>query len=540
MSAPGRSNNVTGRDASISFSDTDDWEGGFVGSVAITNTTTSALDGWTIEFDLPEAITDIWNATIISHVGNHYVIGNASWDATVAAGGTVSFGFQAAGGDPPLPASYILNGATVSGSPPPPPPPPALSISEASVTKTGSETIAPQLSQPAGTTLAGADATATIINPPANPPPVIAVQNITVNEAPVSASAVASSPASLLPSGFLSTQGNQIVDQQGNAVKIAAVNWFGLESTNFAPQGLWAASYKTMMDQMVQLGFNAIRLPFSDQLFDPDSIPNGIDFSKNPDLPGLTGLQIMDKIVNYAGQIGLKVILDHHRSSAGAGPNADGLWYDSSYSEARWISDWTMLAQHYAGNATVIGADLSNEPHDPATWGDGSATDWAAAATRAGDAIQAVNSNWLIMVEGIQTYQGQSTWWGGNLAGVASHPITLTDPNKLVYSPHDYPASVYPQTWFSAPNYPNNLPSFWNQEWGYIYQQNIAPIFLGEFGTKLQTTSDQQWLTQLVNYLDGNGALTVTAGQQGPSSAYWSWNPNWATPAASCRMTGRR
>jgi endoglucanase len=61
-----------------------------VGSISITNTMTSALNGWTIEFDLPQATTNIWNATIVSHSGNHYVIRNAAWNATVAAGGAVT------------------------------------------------------------------------------------------------------------------------------------------------------------------------------------------------------------------------------------------------------------------------------------------------------------------------------------------------------------------------------------------------------------------------------------------------------------------
>ena len=34
---------------------------------------------------------------------------------------------------------------------------------------------------------------------------------------------------------------------------------------------------------------------------------------------------------------------------------------------------------------------------------------------------------------------------------------------------------------------------------------DLAPVMLGEFGTKLQTTSDQQWLDTLVSYL-GTGA----------------------------------
>jgi endoglucanase len=62
------------------------------------------------------------------------------------------------------------------------------------------------------------------------------------------------------------------------------------------------------------------------------------------------------------------VILDRHRPDSGS---QSELWYTSRYSEARWIADWQMLARRYAGNTTVIGADLHNEPHGPATWGDG-------------------------------------------------------------------------------------------------------------------------------------------------------------------------
>ncbi len=328
---------------------------------------------------------------------------------------------------------------------------------------------------------------------------------------------------SLLPDGFLSTSGNQIVDSSGTPVKITAVNWYGFETDNFTAEGLDVRSYESMMNQMVSLGFNAIRLPFSLQLFDPGSTPTNIDYTLNPDLQGLTGPQIMDKIIDYAGQIGLKVILDDHSSAAGGGPNPNGLWYDSGYTEAQWISTWQSLATQYAGNSTVIGVDLSNEPHATATWGDGNAaTDWQAAATRGGDAVQAVNPNLLILVEGVQNYDGVSGWGGGNLMGVADHPVMLTDADKLVYSPHDYPSSVYPQSWFSASDYPDNLTAVWDQQWGYIYQSDTAPILVGEYGSELQTTSDQQWISQLVPYMN-----TVVGGadDQGISWAYWDWNP---------------
>ena len=30
--------------------------------------------------------------------------------------------------------------------------------------------------------------------------------------------------------------------------------------------------------------------------------------------------------------------------------------------------------------------------------------------------------------------------------------------------------------------------------WGYIYQDNIAPVYLGEFGTNLTDPKDTPWL----------------------------------------------
>jgi endoglucanase len=43
-------------------------------------------------------------------------------------------------------------------------------------------------------------------------------------------------------------------------------------------------------------------------------------------------------------------------------------------------------------------------------------------------------------------------------------------------------------------------------------------VLIGEFGTKLETRSDQQWLDQMVGYLRANGM----------SFGYWSFNPNSA------------
>ena len=154
----------------------------------------------------------------------------------------------------------------------------------------------------------------------------------------------------------------------------------------------------------------------------------------------------------------------------------------------------------------------------------------ALAAQRAGNAILAVNPNWLIIVQGVENTSSGSDWWGGNLSNAGNYPVALNVSGRVVYSPHDYPSSVYPQAWFSDPTYPSNLPSIWDKNWGYLYRQGVAPILLGEFGSRLQTASDQLWANKLLQYiqgdLDGNGVSDVPAGQLGMSWLWWSWNPD--------------
>ncbi len=67
--------------------------------------------------------------------------------------------------------------------------------------------------------------------------------------------------------------------------------------------------------------------------------------------------------------------------------------------------------------------------------------------------------------------------WGGQLEGVRDDPVVLQQANKLVYSPHDYPNSLYPNSRFEGPNFKDNLPNVFREHWGFIYEQGIAPIF---------------------------------------------------------------
>lgn len=312
-------------------------------------------------------------------------------------------------------------------------------------------------------------------------------------------------PSNPLPtdSGAFHTEGARIVDADGNTVRLVGINWFGLETGNYALHGLWTRSMESFLDQIAALGFNSVRVPFSNQLLDATSTPNSIDFNQNPELEGLSGLQILDRLIDAARARELRVVLDRHHPSAN---EPTDLWFDDRYDEQRWIDDWVMLADRYAGDPTVIGFELHDAPSDPATWGDDSANDWRAAAQRAGNAIVAANPDLLIFVSGI----------AGDLSTSATNPVTLNVPNRVVYSAHEFSASVSPQPWFDAPNYPNNLPATWDSRWGYLAQGEVAPVYVSSFGTRLDTNQDRQWLATLVDYLQDRQL----------SLAFWCLNPN--------------
>ncbi len=571
---------------SITFAVDDRWSTGFVGSMSITNTGDRAASGWTVGFDAPFDITNIWNGTLISREGDRYTVSAPDWASRLAPGETVTFGFESAHTGPiGEPDGFTVNGETVVVEDAPP----AISVEDALIidgadgvpvasftvslsapsdetvkvgfateggsailghdylSTAGTLTFAPgetektvlvtpssedldvlslTLAGPVGATIADAHAVATAPagDEPAADGPLAGEPTVSIGDASVLERDVVTVTG---PVGFLSTKGNQIVDEAGTAVKLAGVNWFGLESGRFAPDGLHARNLEDMMDQMGELGFNTIRLPFSQDLFD-GAMPSGINYDLNPELRGLTGLEIMDRVIEYAGEIGLKIILDHHRPAAGAGASENGLWYDANHSEADWIDTWKMLADRYAGDTAVIGADLHNEPH-AATWGGGGATDWAAAAERAGDAIHSVNKDWLIFVEGVANKDG-SYWWGGNLKGVAERPIDLKQDGKVVYSAHDYPNSIYEQPWFSDKDFPDNLTAKFKEFWGYIHEEKIGPVLLGEFGSRLTDPKDIAWFEKITAYLSGDfdadGDRDAGANDPGINWTFWSWNPN--------------
>ena len=55
--------------------------------------------------------------------------------------------------------------------------------------------------------------------------------------------------------GYWHTSGNKILDANNQQVHIAGLNWFGFETGNYVPHGLWSRDYKDVLNQIKALGF---------------------------------------------------------------------------------------------------------------------------------------------------------------------------------------------------------------------------------------------------------------------------------------------
>jgi hypothetical protein len=96
----------------VTYTITNQWDTGFGASITIQNTGTTTVNGWTLAFTFPnnQTVTQLWNATW-TQSGANVTATNLSWNATIAAGASVSFGFNGSrSGTNNKPAAFTLNG----------------------------------------------------------------------------------------------------------------------------------------------------------------------------------------------------------------------------------------------------------------------------------------------------------------------------------------------------------------------------------------------------------------------------------------------
>ena len=100
--------------ADVDFSLVNDWGSGFQGAISITNNTGGNIDSWSLEFDFPNEINNIWDAEIEQNQNGNYVISNAPWNREISAGETLTFGFTGNDSVSVEPQNFELLGSSFS------------------------------------------------------------------------------------------------------------------------------------------------------------------------------------------------------------------------------------------------------------------------------------------------------------------------------------------------------------------------------------------------------------------------------------------
>jgi len=92
------------------------WNTGFTANVTIKNTSSAAINGWTLKFSFPsgQTITQAWSSKA-SQSGSAVTLTNESWNGSLPPGGSTQIGFNGShSGTNTAPSSFTLNGTTCS------------------------------------------------------------------------------------------------------------------------------------------------------------------------------------------------------------------------------------------------------------------------------------------------------------------------------------------------------------------------------------------------------------------------------------------
>lgn len=475
----------------VKYSATNSWENSGVTmyglEFGIENHSGAGIDGWSLELEIEGLVScEGWNGSY-SVSGNTVTVSNADYNGSIAAGQSVSMGCNLG-----VNGSLSVKSAKLNGQ--------ECTVKQGSVSQNNN--------QGGGNGQNGNQGG----------------QNNGQGEVDVS-ELLERSDKAVQGDDWLYTDGRRILDRDGKEVWLTGINWFGYNTGTNTFDGLWNSELVSTVKAIADHGFNLIRVPISAELINqwaageyPKANYNN---AYNPDLNAMNSLEIFDYFLKLAEENGIKVMPDIHSAETNASGHTVNLWYTDRVSVEEYYAALEWMAERYKNNDTIIAYDLKNEPHGKpnegskaAIWNNSrSENNWKYAAEQAAARILAVNPNVLIMVEGTEIYpidianndyvSADSSdyyfnWWGGNLRGVKYFPVDLgKHQDKLVYSPHDYGPSVYAQPWFEGDyTYESLMEDCWYDNWLYIYDDNTAPLLIGEWGGFMREPN-LKWMTYM-------------------------------------------
>lgn len=238
------------------------------------------------------------------------------------------------------------------------------------------------------------------------------------------------------PYGPLSTKGRDIVNSRGEVIIWAGVNW-PMSGETMVPEGLEWASVDEILEDVVSVGFNFLRMGYAIEMVDQIYDRGGLDvplevamiqalgyvngtkvtneiISKNPSWTReTTRFEIWSDIVSAAAEKGVFVHPDVHSGKAQwCCSHIDGTaWFDDvHFNSSNWLRGLSYVADWAKGHPNIVSMSLRNELRE--SW---NVTDlyynWQTLVgnmTAGCDAIHDTNPDLLITWSGMQYDQDLS------------------------------------------------------------------------------------------------------------------------------------
>ncbi|KAL8685216.1 MAG: hypothetical protein Q9224_005909, partial [Gallowayella concinna] len=270
--------------------------------------------------------------------------------------------------------------------------------------------------------------------------------------------------------GPFSTDGRWMVNEAGNKLTLAGVNWPGHGDT-MVPEGLQYASIADTIDKLKSIGMNVIRLTWAVQMVD-EIIDNGGDkdiktafvdvlgqtngtavwqavMKQNPSFsPNITRLQVFDAIAAECAKQQIYVHLDNHVSKAGwcCDDDDDGnAWFgDEHFDTTKWKRALGYMARHGKSWPSLMSMALRNELREPSfNRRKGAAVNWNTwygNMTAGADAIHKANPDLLIFFSGLGFDSQLRQIFSDDVSGrdIDFDKSKLAYGNKIVLEVHDY------------------------------------------------------------------------------------------------------
>jgi hypothetical protein len=283
----------------------------------------------------------------------------------------------------------------------------------------------------------------------------------------------------------VSVKDNQILDQNGNVIRLLGVNKSGTEYACFQGWGIFDGDFDVnTLKAMQSWGINTVRIPLNSGCW------LGRNTGANKNYSGTIYKSAISKIVKLMANQGMIAVLDLHANpprsgkalkSTQAAPNEDA------------VAFWRSVAIYFRPQKNIV-FDLFNEPMgiDWACWRDGcllkngvKSVGMQSLVTE----IRMAGSSAPIMIEGKGTATDLSGW-------ELYKPID--ELNQLIASNHNYPGMTG-----------NNTLEAWNKN--YLPLSTKFPIVTGELG---QSDCKHDYVDKYMDWADLNGI----------SYLGWTWN----------------